>query len=93
MGLRRSTTDRKVDILALKPGLHLAETTLEFSDNRALFRLVVGKEDSVSTRCLGGIIYVHAVQSRGQDRILRHPCSHFPWRRHFAFYRNTEFAF
>jgi hypothetical protein len=23
---------------------------------------------------------------------LRHSCSHFPWRRHFTFHRNTEFA-
>jgi hypothetical protein len=27
-----------------------------------------------------------------QDGTLRHPCLHFPWRRSFAFYRNSEFS-
>jgi hypothetical protein len=60
MELMRSTTARKAnplsfiiinfDIPSLTPGLHLAETTLEFSDNKTLLSIcrvqtnVVGKE-------------------------------------------------
>jgi hypothetical protein len=40
----------------------------------------------------GGITYVDTIQCRGQDRTLCHPCLHFPWRRHFDFYRNSAFS-
>jgi hypothetical protein len=69
MGLRRSTTARKVNPLSLifiyfnipglTPDLHWAETALEFSDNKPLFLIcrvqtsVVGLEGEVNTRCLG----------------------------------------
>jgi hypothetical protein len=102
VGLRRLTTVREVDPLSLifhnfnMPGLHWAETVLEFSENKTLLQ-------SLHTdRChqqrgldkhhiMGGIIYIHVVQSRGQDRTLRHPCLHFPWLRHFPFTKTLSF--
>jgi hypothetical protein len=75
MGLRRSTSEGEVDplsliliyfnILTLTPGLHCAETALEFSDNKALLAVcridtrMVGKEGLDEHQVFGGIIYVY----------------------------------
>jgi hypothetical protein len=81
MGLRGSTTTRELDptslilinfdIPALTPGLHWAETALDFSDNKTLLSIflvqwyVVGKEGYVNTRCLGAsFTYISLSQSQ-----------------------------
>jgi hypothetical protein len=42
-------------------------------------------------RSLGGIINIKIVECGGQDGNLWHPDFHISRRRHFAFYRNSEF--
>jgi hypothetical protein len=106
MGLRWSTYAREAtplsliliyfNIPALTWRLHFAETAPKFPDKKPLLSNchiqtgVVGNEGSTNTRCLGGIIYIHDVQGRGEYRTFRHPSLHFPWGRHCACHRSTN---
>jgi hypothetical protein len=70
-----------------------AETALQFFEKNPSLRSVADRQVSSApnTRCLGGIIDIHTVQCRGQERTLRHPCLHFPWRRHFPSIETLNF--
>jgi hypothetical protein len=106
--LRWSNSTREVDcpmfflidfnVPTLTPSRCWVQAPLELSENVTLLAFcriktgVVSKESLIDANNLGCIIYIQVVEWGGQDGTLWHLCLHFPSRRHFAFYRNSEFS-